>query len=93
LTGFQESGKGGDNWDSMSTGSGGGQSREVSPNLQARTRLQNGESSSEAGMMFSFSFSVMLLAYFLIGIALNVVNCLLVLVDYIWSHIWSSVFD
>jgi thiol:disulfide interchange protein len=93
LTGFQESGNGGDNWDSMSTGSGGGQSREVSPNLQARTRLQNGESSSEAGMMFSFSFSVMLLAYFLIGIALNVVNCLLVLVDYIWSHIWSSVFD
>ncbi|KAI5562081.1 hypothetical protein BDE02_15G031400 [Populus trichocarpa] len=50
LTGFQESGKGGDNWDSMSTGSGGGQSREVSPNLQARTRLQNGESSSEAGL-------------------------------------------
>ncbi|KAL9337496.1 hypothetical protein Peur_069265 [Populus x canadensis] len=49
LTGFQESGNGGDNWDSMSTGSGGGQSREVSPNLQARTRLQNGESSSEAG--------------------------------------------
>jgi hypothetical protein len=44
-------------------------------------------------MMFSFSFSVMLLAYFLIGIALNVVNCLLLLVDYIWSHIWSSVFD
>ncbi|XP_061956682.1 probable serine/threonine protein kinase IREH1 isoform X1 [Populus nigra] len=45
---FQESGNGGDNSDSMSTGSG-GQSREVSPNLQARTRLQSGESSSEAG--------------------------------------------
>ncbi|KAJ6888253.1 serine/threonine protein kinase IREH1 isoform X1 [Populus alba x Populus x berolinensis] len=45
---FQESGNGGDNSDSISTGSG-GQSREVSPNLQARTRLQSGESSSEAG--------------------------------------------
>ncbi|KAG6753823.1 hypothetical protein POTOM_041823 [Populus tomentosa] len=45
---FQESGNGGDNSDSISTGSG-GQSREVSPSLQARTRLQSGESSSEAG--------------------------------------------
>ncbi|KAJ6748976.1 SERINE/THREONINE-PROTEIN KINASE [Salix purpurea] len=33
----------------MSTGSGLGQSREVNQNLQARTRLQSGESSSEAG--------------------------------------------
>jgi hypothetical protein len=50
---FQESGNGGDNSDSMSTGSG-GQSREVSPNLQARTRLQSGESSSEAGKLVTF---------------------------------------
>uniref|UniRef100_A0A6N2KG99 non-specific serine/threonine protein kinase n=1 Tax=Salix viminalis TaxID=40686 RepID=A0A6N2KG99_SALVM len=46
---FQKSGNGGDNSDSMSTGSGLGQSREVNQNLQARTRLQSGESSSEAG--------------------------------------------
>ena len=63
-----ESGNGGDYWDGMSTESGGLKSREVSPNLQARTKLQNGESSSEAGMMLSFSFSMMLLAYFLIDI-------------------------
>ncbi|CAK7349551.1 unnamed protein product [Dovyalis caffra] len=49
LMGLQESVNGGDNWDSTSTGCGGGQSREVSPNLQARTSLQNGESSSETG--------------------------------------------
>ncbi|XP_011012966.1 PREDICTED: probable serine/threonine protein kinase IREH1 isoform X2 [Populus euphratica] len=49
---FQENGNGGDNSDSMSTGSG-GQSREVSLNLQARTRLQSGESSNEAGQQNS----------------------------------------
>ncbi|KAF2309118.1 hypothetical protein GH714_000634 [Hevea brasiliensis] len=50
MMGFQGSGVGdyGHNWDStMSPGS--GQSREVSSNLQAMSRLQNGESSAEAG--------------------------------------------
>lgn len=39
------------NSDSMSTGSGGGgwHSREQSPSVQGKSRLQNGESSSEAG--------------------------------------------
>lgn len=39
------------NSDSMSVGSG-GQSREQSPNVQAKSRLQIGESSSEAGIDF-----------------------------------------
>lgn len=71
MVGFQDGsglgfGDNGNNWDTISTGS--GQSREVSPGLQARTWLQNGESSSGAGMQvicfinisFSYLFNIWL---------------------------------
>ena len=68
---FQESGNGGDNSDSLSTRSGLGQSREVNQNLQARTRLQSGESSSEAGKLAPF---------FLNGYSFQYLGCFLLLV-------------
>ncbi|KDP44287.1 hypothetical protein JCGZ_22916 [Jatropha curcas] len=50
MMGFQGSSTGGDNsYNRGIISPGSGQSREVSPNLQARSRLQNGDSSTEAG--------------------------------------------